>query len=168
MTSCRVDRDHEAHPAAWYSRNSSTAYLPHSRPMPEVLNPPCGARWLTREPPLNPDPPGPHLAGYHPRPGLVGAPDRRGQAVGGVVGQRDRVGLVVKRDDHEVRKIWLGPAHPLMYPAGPSLPSIGATLTARDGLSRIAASLPWEECASSMITAYRWLPSPAPAILLST
>ena len=55
-----------------------------------------------------------------------------------------------------------------MYSAGSSSSSIAAALTPSACLSRAAASPPWEECASSMITAYRWPPSPASAILSST
>ena len=61
-----------------------------------------------------------------------------------------------------------GPRTRVMYSAGSSSSSIAAALTPSACLSRAAASPPWEECASSMITAYRWPPSPVSAILSST
>ena len=53
-----------------------------------------------------------------------------------------------------------GPRTRVMYSAGSSSSSIGAALTPSACLSRAAASPPCEECASSMITAYRLLAQP--------
>ena len=72
--------------------------MPSSRPKPDCLKPPNGVETRTELFELTERTPGLERARHAQRAGAVARPDRAGEAVGRVVREPDRLGLVLERD----------------------------------------------------------------------